>query len=104
MSVEIIRTKPGDAIFQSFLDLKKKLYPEMSSASNENINELYLQSCYILVHDEKVLSRAALYINDGISYENKSTALIGNYESEDDQELSHLLLDQICRDAKDLGI
>ncbi len=94
---------PGEDSFQSFQDLKNKLYPESGSAPSEQLNELYLHTCYMLFVDGNLISRAALYFNPGIRYMDKPTALIGNYESFDNPDLSQHLLNHISKEAKNHG-
>ena len=102
---EIVRTSPGDNNFISFENFPNEIYPEDSIVFKvqESINYEYLEAGYLLILNNKVQCRAALYNNLHLRYMEKKTYCIGNYESVDDQVLSAELINYIASQAKTLG-
>ncbi len=99
---EIIETKPGDTDFYLFKDFPKEIYPLgiISSNPEEIIDGEILHSCYILMQDNKVCARAAVYNNPHLFYENKKALCIGNYESINNENVSSELFSYVLTDAK----
>jgi L-amino acid N-acyltransferase YncA len=105
MKQAIIQTKPGAIDFHLFESLPYEIYTveNLRSRLPENINNEYLESCYVLCVNGKPKARAALYLNPHLRYQNKKSFCVGNYESVDDASISNALLNYISSRAKQLG-
>jgi hypothetical protein len=101
---EIVRTEPGDCNFTHFEHFPKEIYPgdSLALAVPESINGEYLEAGYLLKHNGKICSRAALYYNPHLRYQQKTTCTVGNFESVDDKEISSQLLTHLATRAKSL--
>lgn len=103
--IEIIQTAPGDKIFHLFEDLPNEIYPADSVRfkHSETISGQFLQSCFILISENKVQARASLYNNPYLSYQNKKTFCIGNYESVNTENISYQFISYFFAEAKKNG-
>jgi hypothetical protein len=101
----ILKTVPCDRHFQRFTDFPRSIYPPDSPyfKTPKTVNTTFLQSAYLLLDDEHIVARAALYMNPFLNFENKSTACIGNYEAIDDKLAATKLIAHITSDARSLG-
>ncbi len=101
----VIKLKPGDPDFYLFENFPEKIYPADSTRFKlpDQLNTDLLASCYVLMDDGEVKSRAALYNNPYLSYNDKKTFCVGNYESVDDLNASFELLQHISLEAKNAG-
>ncbi len=99
---EIIKTKPGNADFHLFKDFPKEIYSADITRLNpeEIIDEEILLSCYVLIQNDEVCKRAAVYNNPYLFYENKKALCIGNYESIDNENISSEFFSYIFSDVK----
>ena len=84
--IEIIKTEPGDAHFHLFENLPADLYPADSIRFKlpDILNRRFLQSCFVVMRQNKVCARAALYNNPKLTWDGKKAFCIGNYESAED--------------------
>ncbi len=100
--MEILKTKPGDANFHLFTDLPKHLYPSGSirHKESENINPEFLDTCYVFTIDKQPVARLALYNNPYLSYNQKKTACLGNYECVKNTALSNDVIAFAIDEAK----
>ncbi|MGI8583239.1 MAG: hypothetical protein ACR2KX_13635 [Chitinophagaceae bacterium] len=103
--IEIIQTKPGDDSFHLFENFLKEIYPADSIRFKlpDTININYLHACFVLIIDNKVCARAALYNNPHLNYQDKKTWCIGNYESVNDENISSKLIKYFSSEAKKNG-
>lgn len=105
MKQAIFHTKPGDDNFHLFESLPYEIYTvdNLRARLPENINNEFLESCYVLCVNGKPKARAALYTNPHLRYQDKKSFCIGNYESVEDISISNDLLQHIASRAKELG-
>lgn len=103
--MEIITTLPGDKNFQLFEKLPTLLYPANSikHKQTEGINKEFLVACYVLIDNNEVKARAALYNNPHLLYHSKKAVCLGNYECVDDTNVSTTFLNFIENEAKKLS-
>lgn len=103
--MQILAVNPLEANFHLFDRFPKNLYPEGHNRLKlpDHLNSDYLDSCFIIVEDDKVLARAALYCNPKLSYKGKNTWCIGNYEAEDNPGACFQLFQHVLAHAKENG-
>ena len=103
--IKIIQTKSGDGNFHLFENFPKEIYPADSIRFklSDTINIKYLHVCFVLINDNKVCARAALYNNPHVNYQGKKTWCIGNYESVNDENISTKLIKYLSSEAKENG-
>jgi hypothetical protein len=96
------KTCPGDKHFHLFENFPKSIYPPDSLyfKTPQTVNTTFLSGCYLLLEGEKVVARAALYMNPHLHYLNKTTGCIGNYESVDDASSGMSLIAHITSEAR----
>ena len=101
----IIKTIPGNANFHLFEQLPPLLYAKDSIRlqQNDSLNKGLLHQAYVVVENNVVKARAALYNNPHLIYNSKKATCIGNYECVDDHKIAAVLLTTIQQDAKALG-
>lgn len=103
--MEIKTILPNDSLFHLFTEFPQSLYDtkvlELKKA--ESFSELNLISCFVLLKNEKVQARAALYQNPDLFFKGKKTAFLGHYECVEDETISSFFLKHINEKAKDLG-
>jgi hypothetical protein len=88
--IEIVQIQPSDHNFHLFENFPKEIYPADSIRFKvpETFNRQFLQACFVLINESKVCARASLYNNPYLSYQNKKTFCIGNYESVNSENIS----------------
>ncbi len=103
--IEIVKTKPGDSNFHLFENCINGFYPSeiIPYTINEAVNVSFLHACYLLVSNNKVCARAALYNNPYLLYKNMRAFCVGNYESVNDANISSALLSHIEKEARENG-
>lgn len=103
--IEIVQTEPGDLNFHLFENFPNEIYPADSIRFRlpEKINRQFLQACFILISDNKVLARASFYTNPYLNYQNKKTFCIGNYEAVNNENISTKLFLHLSLKAKKHG-
>jgi len=103
--IKIIQSKPGDHNFHLFKNFPKEIYASDSIRfkHDETINIQYLFACYVVVNDNKVCATASLYNNPHLSYQNKKTFCIGNYESINNETVASKLFLHLFSEAKKNG-
>lgn len=101
----IIKTIPGDAQFASFTEVALKLHTGENSkyAKEEQLNEDFLNCCYVLLADNVPVARVALYKNPNLTYMGLNTLCLGNYECIDDIAVATELLNHVANEARRLG-
>ena len=92
-SLRIIRTNIGDESFHLFDKIKQ----------GAPIVEEYLRHIYVLLENEKPITRVALYDNPHLSYEDKKTALLGYYECLGEAEVAQIFLEEVLKKIKQLS-
>lgn len=102
---EIVQIKPDDPNFHLFENFSNIIYPadHIRFKLPETINSQFLQSCFVLISENKVCARAALYNNPHLCYQNKKTFCIGNYESVNNQNISSEILMHLSLEAERNG-
>ncbi|WP_257667755.1 hypothetical protein [Parapedobacter tibetensis] len=103
--IEVIKTYPTDKDFHLFTEVAKTLYPPDSirHKESEHINLAILHSCYVVLVAGKPSGRAALYMQDKLSYGVHNPWMIGNYECVDENEAAKSLLEKVCWDVRQQG-
>lgn len=103
--MKIIQTLPGDSLFEQFIQLPNDLYglyPQRKNHS-EKIATHFLKQAYLLMQDNRLIARAALYQNPHLKYQDQKAFCIGHYECIDNTEASVFFLEYLLDQAKNLG-
>lgn len=102
---QIIKTLPNASDFYLFSNLPKQLYSPESQRFllGNDPSEQHLESCYVLLENDKVVGRFAFYENPNLQYREEATACVGSYECIDNQDVSERLLQHAFQLAKEKG-
>ncbi|WP_114784118.1 hypothetical protein [Botryobacter ruber] len=103
--MHILHTTPGDANFYLFEELPKRLYPadSLRHTQSDNLNQEFLDTCFVLTVDGEPKARAALYRNPNLVYEGKQAACVGNYECVEEEEVAEAMLNYVAGKAMEAG-
>lgn len=96
---------PHQKDYEQFSDLVSTLYadhPQRQKGGNDPVLQ-FLEGCYYLKKDDKVVGRFAFYENPELKYQSESAATIGSYECIDDEETSSVLIEHAKRIALEKG-
>lgn len=103
--MNVITTQPNDSNFHLFENFPNTIYTpiELQKRSSNNIVDKYFIAAYLVVKENTVLARIALYFNSDIQLNEKKTYLLGNYECVDNEVVSKLILDTAFSEVIKLG-
>jgi len=100
---KIIETKPGEENFDLFEKFPGEIYPadSLRLKQADSLNYEYLYACLLLMHNNKVQARLAIYNNPQLKYENKNVVCVGNFECINDVNVANEILNYSQKLAKD---
>lgn len=103
--VKIFQTLPGDSLFEQFIQLPDYLYTSYTHREKtiQKIATHFLKQAYLLMQDNRLIARAALYQNPHLKYQDQKAFCIGHYECIDDTEAAAFFLYYLLDQAKGLG-
>ena len=103
--IEIIETRPGDINFHLFENFPNQIYTadNLRFRAPQTITNRFLQSCYVLMDDNQLMACAALYNNPYLTYQDKKTCTVGNYESINNKNIAMKLFSHLSSEAKKTG-
>ncbi len=86
-----------------FLNFPKELYANDPFYTTKSENTSDCEKLFIVKEDEKILARAAIIYNAGLSYKNYKTLQVGFFEAENNYNAVKFLFDEIKKYAKNNG-
>jgi len=98
--MKTIRIAPNEIDLNEIHSVVQNAYSEQSirRQQTESFDLEHLERFYVCYSDNKIVGRMALYTNPKIHYQNKKTALIGNYECMNDSRVSQSLFEKLWQD------
>jgi hypothetical protein len=101
----IIRTYPGEANYELFEALQKKIYPLGSQRfvlGHDPVTQ-FLEGCYVLMKGNVPIGRFAFYENSQLFYKNETACTVGSFECLNDIECSDFLLNFAIKLGQEKG-
>jgi len=103
--MQLIHTFPEDKNFELFNAVPTALYApdSLRLQQQDSLNLAFLESCCVLLQNEKPIGRAAVYNNPSLFYDGMKAAAVGNYECIEDPTAAKMLLAEIMQESKKMG-
>lgn len=105
LNYSIIETSPTEHNFSLFEKVLNRIYSneQLPLKQTEGINHEFLYKAYIINENNQPIGRCCLYNNPSLSYHDKKTASLGNFECINNSIASKTLLNYVFKQAKELG-
>ena len=99
-TLKMIATLPGDIHFSRFIQMEGNTH--LVRSSDQIVNE-YLHSAYMLLRNNKVIGRFALYVNPALMFKGHKAICMGAYACIDDDTVANVLLNHASNICKTMG-
>mgnify|MGYP000887766328 CR=1 FL=1 len=102
---KIVRCKPGDDVFESFVSLTDLVYTkEVASAKKiQKVNSSFLFNAYVAFKNNTAVARCILFNNPYLKYESKRAFCFGYFEALNEPVCVNQMLSEVEKDATSAG-